>query len=98
MGIFEIIVIGIGLAMDAFAVSVCKGLSMKKNNWKNSQKKPVLNIDLWERLLKDIEPHRVSFTWIKGHDGHPENERCDRLATNAADNEDELIVDEGFVC
>ena len=43
------------------------------------------NVDLWKRLLKAMEPHEVTFHWIKGHAGHPENERCDRLATGAAD-------------
>lgn len=57
----------------------------QKNNWKNSSKKKVLNVDLWKRLLKAIQPHYVMFTWVKGHDGHPENERCDELATTAAD-------------
>lgn len=61
-----------------------------KNNWKNSANKPVKNIDLWKRLLKAKEPHNVTFTWVKGHDGHPENERCDRLATSAADGNDLL--------
>ena len=56
-----------------------------KNNWKTSTKKPVKNIDLWKRLLKAKEPHRVEFVWVKGHAGHPENERCDKLATSAAD-------------
>ena len=56
-----------------------------KNGWKNSQKKPVKNIDLWKRLLKAKEKHEVHFNWVKGHAGHPENERCDKLATSAAD-------------
>lgn len=66
------------------------------NNWRNSQKKVVLNRDLWIRLLKAMEPHKVTFTWVKGHAGHPENERCDKLATAAADGEDLLddTVDE----
>lgn len=54
-----------------------------KKNWKNSQKKDVLNRDLWERLLKVSKPHETEWLWIKGHDGHPENERCDRLARSA---------------
>ncbi len=58
-----------------------------KKNWKNSTNKPVKNIDLWQRLLKAKEPHQVNFIWVKGHDGHPENERCDKLATSAADGE-----------
>ncbi len=60
--------------------------------WKTAGKKPVLNVDLWKRLLKAKEPHQVSFTWVKGHDGHPENERCDTLATTAADG-DNLLDD-----
>ena len=63
-----------------------------KNNWKNSAKKPVKNKSLWIRLLKAMEPHKVQFQWIKGHAGHPENERCDELATTAADG-DNLLVD-----
>lgn len=60
------------------------------NNWRTAQKKPVLNPDLWRRLLKAMEPHKVTYTWVKGHDGHPENERCDMLATSAADGDDLL--------
>lgn len=56
-----------------------------KNNWKNSAKKPVKNVDLWKRLLAAKEKHQVTFVWVKGHAGHPENERCDKLATSAAD-------------
>lgn len=54
-----------------------------RNNWRNSQKKEVLNRDLWERLLSAAEPHEVEWVWIKGHDGHRENERCDALARGA---------------
>lgn len=54
-----------------------------RNNWKNSQKKEVLNRDLWERLLKAAEKHEVEWMWIKGHNGHYENERCDQLARDA---------------
>ncbi len=56
-----------------------------KRNWKNSSNQAVKNIDLWQRLLKAKEPHKVKFTWVKGHAGHPENERCDILATTSAD-------------
>ena len=66
--------------------------SCVKKNWINSQKKPVKNPDLWKRLLKAKEPHQVKFIWVKGHDGHPQNERCDELATTAADGTD-LIDD-----
>lgn len=59
--------------------------SWLKNGWKNSQKKPVKNIDLWKRLLEAKSKHQVHFNWVKGHAGHPENERCDKLATSAAD-------------
>ena len=52
----------------------------KKNGWKNSQKKEVLNRDLWERLLKAAAGHDMRWLWVKGHNGHPENESCDRLA------------------
>lgn len=65
-----------------------------RNNWKNSKKEPVKNIDLWKRLLKAKEPHNVTFIWVKGHAGHPGNERCDQLATEAADGTD-LLVDPG---
>ena len=54
----------------------------------------VKNVDLWKRLLAAKEPHQISFFWVKGHNGHPENERCDFLATSAADG-DELMVDPG---
>lgn len=56
-----------------------------KRGWKNSQKQPVKNPDLWKRLLAAVEPHEMTFVWVKGHAGHPENERCDELATAAAD-------------
>ena len=65
-----------------------------KNNWKNSKKEPVKNIDLWKRLLEAKKPHDVKFIWVKGHAGHPGNERCDILATTAADG-DNLLVDSG---
>lgn len=70
--------------------------SWLKNNWKNSSKKPVKNIDLWKRLLAAKEKHQVTFVWVKGHAGHPENERCDFLATSAADGANLLddVVDE----
>lgn len=56
----------------------------QKNGWKNSQKKPVLNADLWLELLESRSRHRIDWIWVKGHDGHPENERADRLASDAA--------------
>ena len=65
--------------------------SWLRNNWINSAKKPVKNKSLWLRLLKAMESHKVEFQWIKGHAGHPENERCDKLATMAADGSHLLI-------
>ena len=65
-----------------------------KKGWKRGKNEPVKNVDLWKRLLQAKEPHQVQFIWVKGHDGHPQNERCDSLATSAADG-DNLIVDEG---
>lgn len=56
--------------------------SWKKNGWKKADKKPALNVDLWERLLELLQKHRVEFVWVKGHSGHPYNERCDTLAVN----------------
>ena len=63
-----------------------------KKNWKTSTNKPVKNIDLWKRLLAAKGQHLVTFTCVKGHEGHPENERCDMLATTAADGS-ELLDD-----
>ncbi len=54
--------------------------SWKRNGWRKADKKPALNADLWERLLTLLDIHTVNFIWIKGHAGHPENERCDQLA------------------
>ena len=66
-----------------------------KKNWKRGKNEPVKNVDLWKRLLAAKEPHSVTFHWVKGHDGHPQNERCDKLATTAADSGN-LIADEGL--
>lgn len=60
--------------------------SWQKNGWtRGKAKEPVKNTDLWKRLLEAKSPHEVTFIWVKGHAGHPENERCDALATGAAD-------------
>ncbi len=56
-----------------------------RKGWKRGKNEPVKNIDLWKRLLKAKEPHEIRFIWVKGHAGHPQNERCDELATTAAD-------------
>ena len=57
----------------------------KKRGWKKSDGKPALNPELWERLLELLAIHDVEFAWIKGHAGHEENERCDRLAVAQRD-------------
>ncbi len=57
-----------------------------RRNWVNSQKKPVLNRDLWEMLQKLSTSHEIEWKWVKGHHGHKENERCDELARNAIQN------------
>lgn len=66
-----------------------------KKGWKRGKNEPVKNVDLWKRMLAAKEPHQVSFQWVKGHNGHLQNERCDELATTAADGTG-LLVDEGL--
>jgi ribonuclease HI len=56
----------------------------RKNGWKTSDKKPVKNADLWQKLIDAAAPHRVEWVWVKGHAGHPDNERADKLASDAA--------------
>ncbi len=56
----------------------------QKNGWKTAARKPVLNSDLWLALLEAVRPHQVKWIWVKGHAGHPENERADQLASAAA--------------
>jgi len=63
----------------------------KKNNFKKKK-----NIDLWKRFLIVYKKHNVNFEWIKGHNNHPQNERCDYLAVQAA-NSNKLFVDDGFI-
>ena len=67
----------------------------QKKGWKKSDGKPALNVDLWKRLLELMKVHKVNFTWIKGHAGHPDNERCDKLAV-AAYSGDDLYEDENY--
>ena len=57
----------------------------KKNGWRTASKSPVKNQDLWQRLDAQLARHKVTFFWVKGHAGHPENERCDMLARSAAE-------------
>lgn len=63
-----------------------------KKGWKRGKNEPVKNVDLWKRLLEATKPHQITWIWVKGHDGHEYNERCDTLATTAADGDD-LIDD-----
>jgi ribonuclease HI len=59
--------------------------SWRSNGWRKSDKKEVLNVDLWQELLLELSRHEVEFVWVRGHNGHPYNERCDKLATAFAD-------------
>ncbi len=67
----------------------------KKKGWKTANREPVKNVDLWLLLDAEIQRHDVEWHWVKGHSGHPENERCDELARNAATAESRL-VDTGY--
>lgn len=70
---------------------VCNAISKgwaekwKQNGWRKGDKKPALNSDLWETLLQLVAKHKITIVWVKGHAGHPENERCDRLAVAGAE-------------
>ncbi|MGN0071610.1 MAG: ribonuclease HI [Atopobiaceae bacterium] len=68
----------------------------QKRGWKTASKQPVKNPDLWRRLLDAMRPHDVRFIWVKGHAGHEFNERCDELATTAADDRAHWAEDPGF--
>lgn len=69
----------------------------KKRDWVKKDKKAVKNVDLWKRLGTAAEGHEIDWIWVKGHAGHEMNERCDQLATEAADGErGGLIPDSGF--
>ena len=59
-------------------------IGWQKNGWRTSDKKPVKNAELWQALLLATKPHRIEWRWVKGHAGHPDNERVDRLASDAA--------------
>lgn len=65
-----------------------------KKGWKRGKNEPVKNVDLWKRLMKAKEQHEVEFIWVKGHAGHEQNERCDELATTAADQPIDLLLDD----
>jgi ribonuclease HI len=57
----------------------------RRNGWRTADRKPVKNAELWQELLDAAEPHRVEWHWVKGHSGHPENDRADALACAEAD-------------
>lgn len=69
--------------------------SWQSKGWRKADKKPALNVDLWQRLLPLLEKHDVEFRWVRGHNNNVENERCDRLAVCAAQGPD-LEIDAGF--
>jgi len=71
-------------------------LKWKANGWMRNKKEKAINPDLWERLLRLCDIHDVHFEWVRGHAGHPENERCDELATAAARGPDKA-VDSGYL-
>jgi ribonuclease HI len=56
----------------------------QRNGWKTADRKPVKNADLWQALIAAAEPHQIKWVWVKGHAGHPDNERADKLASDAA--------------
>ncbi len=68
--------------------AINKGWAKKwrQNNWMRSKNEPALNKELWDKLLNLLDNHSVTFNWVRGHAGHPENERCDKLAVNAINN------------
>jgi len=68
----------------------------KKRGWKKSDKKPVLNQDLWKRLDAVASEHEMTWKWVKGHAGNPLNERCDELVHEAID-EGKLMIDQGYL-
>ena len=78
--------------------SISKGwvYSWQQKGWKKSDGKRALNVDLWEEVLPLLDKHEVEFEWLKGHAGHPENERCDTLAVTAAEGEN-LLKDENYI-
>jgi len=77
--------------------SIMKGWARRWqfNNWKRNKKDKAENVDLWEVLLAQLDKHNVTFQWVKGHSGHPENERCDEMVKEAAEQEN-LPEDLGY--
>ena len=77
-----------GVTLTTDSKYVCDAINQewvynwKRNGWRKPDKKPALNVDLWEELLSLLEKHSVTFVWVKGHNGNAYNERCDKLAVN----------------
>jgi ribonuclease HI len=85
----EVLKRGVGVRVYTDSTYVRDGISRwihrwKQSGWKTADKKPVKNVDLWQRLDEAVTRHRVEWRWLRGHSGHPENERADRLASHAA--------------
>ncbi len=78
------------------AISQGWAVKWRAKGWKRADGKKALNPDLWARLLALLEKHQTTLVWVKGHNGHPYNERCDVLATTAADG-DGLLEDEEYI-
>jgi ribonuclease HI len=98
---FEVLTRPCQVALTTDSQYVKKGMTewidgWVKRGWKNSQKKPVANRDLWERLLELTEPHQVEWHWVRGHDGHAENERCDALAREAIETGARAAIEAGL--
>lgn len=70
--------------------------SWQKNGWRNSKKEPVKNRELFEEIIRLLSVHKVNLHWVKGHNGHEQNERCDYLATSAAKG-DNLLTDKEYL-
>ncbi len=79
------------------ANSMSKGWARRwrDNGWMRNAKERAINVDLWDKMLSLCEKHKISFIWVRGHAGHPENERCDALSVAAAKNKD-LLIDEVY--
>ncbi len=79
------------------ANSMSKGWARRwrENGWMRNPKERAVNVDLWQKMLALCELHKVSFVWVRGHAGHPENERCDALSVAAAKGKD-LLIDEVY--
>ena len=67
----------------------------KKKGWMTANRQPVKNVDLWQALDAEVARHQIEWLWVKGHSGHPENERCDELAREAASGK-QLAEDSGY--